>query len=69
MTVGPCLPGTMTIPSSPGTIVDLWVGSVDFSNPGSVPGNEYDYIWEITGTEVVSATVNETWSGVKALFN
>ncbi len=68
MTVGPCTPGTMIIYTEPGQMVDLWVGSADFSNPGGVPGNEYDYIWEIVGVEVVSATEQQTWSGVKSLF-
>jgi len=68
-TVGPCLPGTLTIFTTPGAIVDLWVGSANFANPGDVIGNEYDYIFTIDGIESVSATVNETWGGVKSLFN
>ena len=68
MTVGPCTPGTMTIYATPGQIVDLWVGSANFSNPGDVPGNDYRYVWEINGHEAVSSVETATWSGVKSLF-
>jgi hypothetical protein len=68
MTVGPCVPGTMVMSTTPGEIVHLWCGSANFANPGDVVGNEYDYIFTIDGIEEVSAVEAKTWSGVKSLY-
>ena len=49
MTVGPCVPGTMVIPCTPGEIIYLWVGSTYFSPPDGFVGNEFDYVLAIDG--------------------
>jgi len=67
-TVGPCTPGTIIIDTTPGTIVHLWVGSANFSNPGDVPDNEYDYVMHVEGIEEVSAIEQATWSRVRSLY-
>ncbi len=68
MTAGPCIPVEMTIVTTPGEIVHLWVGSANFTNPGDVPDDEYDYVMRIEGIEGVSASEQGTWSRVKNLY-
>ena len=65
--VGPCAPASMTVFNAPGALVWLWAGSSNFTNPGDVIGNEYDYILSIDGLQG-SATEASTWSQVKGLY-
>jgi hypothetical protein len=67
MTVGACLPGTMTVFGAPNTMVYLWAGSANFANPGDVIGNMYDYLLSIDGLAGV-ANESSTWSQVKGLY-
>jgi len=65
--VGPCSPATMIISGAPGSVVFPWVGTYNFTNPGDVPGNMYEYILTLDGLEG-SATEPSTWSQVKGLY-
>jgi hypothetical protein len=67
ITVSPCSPSVMTIVGDPGTAVYPWVGSANFSNPGDVDGNMYDYILTIDGL-AGTATEATTWSQVKGMY-
>ena len=57
----------MTVFGAPGSVVFLWAGSTNYTNPGDVQGNMYDYILTIDGLEG-SATESSTWSQVKGLY-
>jgi hypothetical protein len=67
LTIDICSPGTMTVFGAPGSVVFLWAGSTNYTNPGDVQGNMYDYILTIDGLEG-SATESSTWSQVKGLY-
>ena len=62
-----CSPGTMAISGAPGAVVFLWACTGNFSNPGDVEGNMYDYLLTLDGLEG-SATESRTWSQVKGLY-
>jgi len=65
--VGPCSPSTMIITGAPGSVVFPYVSSANFSNPGDVEGNMYDYVLTLDGL-AGSATESSTWSQVKGLY-
>ncbi len=68
MTSDGCDPVTMTITTTPGELVHLFVSSANFTNPGDVPEDEYDYVMSLEGIVNTSAIENQTWGGVKNLY-
>jgi len=69
ITVGPCLPASMTITGEPLTTVWLWTGATTFNSPDGTTPYEYDYIIWLSGLEPgVVATESRSWTGVKALY-
>ncbi|MCP4292319.1 MAG: hypothetical protein GY780_10870 [bacterium] len=66
---GPCIPQTLTIQGTPGDIVWLWIGPVDFTGPPGFSGHEYNYICNFTGlwNETVS-TEKVSLERVKSLY-
>ena len=62
---GPCAPADMAIAGAEGSPIWIWVGPTDFYAPDGSDLFEYDYVlWLNIGT----ATQEQTWTGVKALF-
>lgn len=68
MTAYSCTETTMVIDTTPGQIVYLWVGSENYSNPGDVEGNEYNYYFTIDGADVVVSSESISWDSVKSLY-
>ena len=69
ITVGPCVPASMTITGDPLTTVWLWTGATTFNSPDGTTPYEYDYVLWLSGLEPgVVATESSTWSQVKGLY-
>ena len=69
VTTGPHNPVVMTIEAESFEMVWLWVGPDAFDPPGGWQGNEYEYVFTLSGILDEPVEVQEvTWSGVKAMY-
>ena len=66
--VGPCTEGTLTVAGTEGDVVWVWFGPQEFASPDGSDVFEYDYTMH-TNLDGIVATENQSWTGVKALFN
>ncbi len=69
VSIGPCVPNTMTITGDVGSTAWIWVGPQTFTSPTGATPYEFDYLLEISGLEIGHVAVEaESWTGVKALY-
>lgn len=64
---GPCAPGNLSFPTTPGNQYWLWVGPQSFSGPAQP--FEFDYVMDVCGIEPgVTSTKETSWGGIKKLY-
>ncbi len=69
VSIGACLPGTMTITGEVGTVAWIWVGPQTFGSPTGVTPYEFDYLLWLTGLESGPVAVEAaSWTDVKSLY-
>ncbi len=65
----PCEPATMSIQSSPGELIWLWVGPAEFAPPAGFEGHEYNYLCTFTGLYPEGCATDEiSFGGIKSLY-
>ncbi|MFH1278644.1 MAG: hypothetical protein ABIK65_09715 [Candidatus Eisenbacteria bacterium] len=64
---GPCAPGNMNFPTTPGAVYWLWVGPQTFTGPAQP--FEFDYVMDICGIEPgVTSTKETSWGTIKKMY-
>jgi len=64
-----CDPGFIQLQGAPGSLIRLFVASYAYTAPSVWPGNEYDYILEISGLAPGTvSTSQQSWGSLKALY-